>query len=65
MSKLLSTQHYKARMKDKVEQSRERISALPLHLGAVAIEKEAFRSMSIKVANFLFTLLMSEGQGLL
>ena len=40
---LLNTQHYKVRIKDKVEQSRERGSALPLHLGVVAIEKGAFR----------------------
>ena len=35
---LLNTQHYKVRMKDKVEQSRERSNAPP-HLGVVAIEK--------------------------
>ena len=28
---LLNTQHYKVRIKGKVEQSRERISALPTH----------------------------------
>ena len=41
---LLNTQHYKVRIEGKVEQSRERSSALPLHLGVVAIEKGAFWS---------------------
>ena len=36
---LLNTQQYKVRIKGKVEQSRERSSAPPLHLGVVAIEK--------------------------
>ena len=36
---LLNTQHHKGRIKGKVEQSRERISAPPLHLGVVVIEK--------------------------
>ena len=49
---LLNTQQYKVRIKGKVEQSRERSSALPLHLGVVAIEKEAFGSPSTTVANF-------------
>ena len=35
---LLNTQHYKVRIKGKVEQSRKWSSA-PLHLGGVAIEK--------------------------
>ena len=39
---LLNTQHYKVRIKGKVEQSRERSSALPFSLGVVAIEKGAF-----------------------
>ena len=51
---LLSTQHYKVRIKGKVEQSRESSSALPLHLIVVAIEKEAFGSPSTEVANFTF-----------
>ena len=51
---LLHTQHYKVWIKGKVEQSRERSSA-PLHLGVVAIEKEAFGSPSTLVANFTFT----------
>ena len=36
---LLNTQHYKVRIKDKVEQSRKWSSALPQRLGVVAIEK--------------------------
>ena len=51
---LLNTQHYKVRIKGKVEQSRERSSA-PLHLGVIAIEKGAFGSPLTKVANFTFT----------
>ena len=39
---LFNIQHYKAWIKGKVEQSRERSSAFPLHLGVVAIEKGAF-----------------------
>ena len=46
---LLSTWHYKVRIKGNVEQSWEWSSALPLYLGVVAIEKGAFRSPSIKV----------------
>ena len=53
---LLNTQHYKVRIKGKVEQSREWRSAFPLHLGVVAIEKRAFGSPSTKVANFNFNL---------
>ena len=47
---LLNTQHHKVQIKSKVEKSRERSSIL--HLGVVAIEKGAFGSPSIKVANF-------------
>ena len=36
---LLKTQHYKVRIKGKVEQSIDRSSAPTLHLGVVAIEK--------------------------
>ena len=50
---LLSTQHYKVRIKGKVEQSRERSSTLQF-LGVVAIEKGAIRSPLTKVANFTF-----------
>ena len=49
---LLHTQHYKVRIKGKVEQSRERSCNSPLHVGVVAIEKVAFGSPSIMVANF-------------
>ena len=51
---LLNTQQYKVRIKGKVEQSRERSSAPPLHLGVVAIEKGAFRSPSTTFANFSY-----------
>ena len=53
---LLNTQHYKVRMKGKMEQSREWSNAL-LHFGVVAIEKGAFGSPSTKVTNFTFTFL--------
>ena len=51
---LLNTQNYKARIKGKVEQFREKSSAIPLHLGVVAIEKGAFGSPSTNVANLLY-----------
>ena len=44
---LLNSQHYKVRIKGKVEQSKERSSA-PIHLGVVAIEKGAFGLLSAK-----------------
>ena len=40
---LLNTQHYKVRIKGKVEQSRERSSALPYTFGVVAMEKGGLR----------------------
>ena len=49
---LLNTQQYKVCVKGKVEQSWERSSAPPLHLGIVAIEKGAFWLPSTTVANF-------------
>ena len=52
-------QHYKVRIKGKVEQSRESSSPLALHLGVVAFEKGAFGSLSATVGqlyNFLFYL---------
>ena len=52
---LLITQHYKVRIKGKVEQSRERSSALP-YTSVVAIEKGAFWSPWTKVTNFTFLL---------
>ena len=51
---LLNTQHYKVRIKGKVEQSREMSSAPPLHLGVVAIKKGAFGSPSTMVTNFTY-----------
>ena len=39
---LLNAQQYKVRIEGKVEESRERCSAPPLHFGVVAIEKGAF-----------------------
>ena len=50
---LLNTQHYKVRIKGKVEQSREGV-APSLHLGVVAIEKGAFGLPSTMVANFTY-----------
>ena len=47
---LLNTQHYKVRIKGKVEQSRKWSSAL----GVVAIEKRVFGLPSTKVANFSY-----------
>ena len=49
---LLSTHHNKVRIKGKVQQSREWCRRPLLHIGVVAIEKEAFGSHSTKVANF-------------
>ena len=48
---LINTRQYKVRIKGKVEQLWERSSALPLHLGVVAIEKGAFWSPPTKIAN--------------
>ena len=49
---LLNTQHYKVRIKGWVEQSKER--SCTLNLGVVAIEKGAFESHSIRVADFIY-----------
>ncbi len=43
---LLNTQHYKVSIKGKVEQSKEKNSALPYTADVVAIEKGAFGSPS-------------------
>ena len=51
---LLNTQHYKIRINGKVEQPGEESSALPFHLGVLAIGKGAFGSRSTIVANFYF-----------
>ena len=56
---LFNTQHYKVRIKGKVEQSRERSTALPYTPGVVANEKEAFESPSTLVANFIFIVKIS------
>ena len=53
---LLNTQHCKGRIKGKVGQSWERSSALP-------IEKGAFGSPSITVANFTYLLTLYENNG--
>ena len=56
---LLNTQHYKAGIKGKVEQSREKNGTLPLHLSVVAIEKGAFGSpltKGIVVSEFVLQL---------
>ena len=45
---------YKVCIKGKVEQSKEKSSTLPIHLGVIAIEKGAFRSPSTMVANFTY-----------
>ena len=50
---LLNTQHYKVQIKGKEEQSREKSSA-PLHIDVEAIEKGAFGSPLITVANFTY-----------
>ena len=52
---LFNTLHYKVRIKDKVEQSRERSCALPY-----TIEKGAFRLPSTTVANFTYFTILSE-----
>ena len=54
---LFNTRRYKVRIKDKVEQSRERSGALHLHLGVVAIEKGPFWSPSTMVANLFWNVL--------
>ena len=53
---LLSAQHNKVRIKGKVEKSWEWSSA-PLHLCVAAIEKGAFGSPSIKIANLTYLLI--------
>ena len=53
---LLSTQHYKVRIKGKVEQSRKGVAPSPTHFFVVAIEKGAFGLPSTMVANFTYLL---------
>ena len=50
---LLNTQHFKVRIKGKVEQSRERSRALPYTLVEQAIGKGTFGSPTTMVANLL------------
>ena len=51
---LLNTQHYKVRIKGKVEQFRERRSALPYTLVSKLSKREPFGSLLTTVANFTF-----------
>ena len=51
---LLNTQHYKVRIKGKIEQSIGMDLHPPLQVGVVAIEKGAFSSPSTKVANYTY-----------
>ena len=60
---LLNTQHYKVRIKGKVEQSREGVAPPPLHIVVVAIEKGAFGLPSTMVANFTLLTYMSVNYG--
>ena len=55
---LLNTQHYKLRIKGKVEKSRER-SSTP-HVGVVAIEKVAFGMPLTTVTNLTLLLGVKE-----
>ena len=48
---LLNTQHYKVRIKGKMEQSREEVATSPTPR-FLAIEKGAFGSSTTKVTNF-------------
>ena len=48
----LSTQHYKVRIKGKMEQSWKWSSVPLIYLGVVVIEKGAFGLPSTKIANF-------------
>ena len=60
---LLNFKHYKVRIKGKVKKSREWSRApQPLHLSVVAIEKRAFGSPWIKVANFYLTYFESNNE---
>ena len=56
---LLNTQHYKVRIKGKVEQCRE-WSSTNQHLGVVAIQKGAFGSPSTTVAKFIYLLFFNK-----
>ena len=51
---LLKTQHYKVRFKGKVEQSRERSSALPFPSVLKQLKRELYGSPRLKGDNFTF-----------
>ena len=51
---LLYSKYYKVGIEGKVEQSKERSSALHLHLGVGANEKGVFRLTLTMVANFSY-----------
>ena len=53
---LLNTQHYKVRIKGKVQQYREWSSTFPYTEGVEAIEKGAIGSPSTKVTNLTLVL---------
>ena len=55
---LFNTQHYKVRIKGKVEQFMERCSALPIHLGVVATEKGALGSPLTKGRQLLLIIVV-------
>ena len=55
---LLNTQHYKARIKSKWNDSGKVVAPPSLHLGVVAIEKGTFRSLSTTVVNLLRYLML-------
>ena len=59
---LLNTQQYKACIKGKVKQSREKSCTFPNNLVVVAIEKGAFWSPSTMVASFTFTYINTHTQ---
>ena len=51
---LPNSEHYKVRIKGKVEQSRQKSCTLPLYLDVVAAEKGVFGSPSTTVTNFTY-----------
>ena len=54
---LLNAQQYKVSIKGKMKQSRERSTALPLHLGIIANEKGAFESPSTTVGQQIYVVI--------
>ena len=53
-STLFNTQHYKVRIKGKVEKPRKKDKRSLLYHGVVAIKKEVSGSPSTKVTNFTY-----------